>query len=74
MYQTNKDDLQSCSGISFKSQALYFIVYVTRYLDLLWVSPMNPHFSLYNTIFKILFIGSSAYTIYLMTTSTHLRP
>jgi hypothetical protein len=26
------DKLQSCSGISFKSQALYLFVYVTRYL------------------------------------------
>lgn len=24
--------VQSCAGISFKSQALYFFVYVTRYL------------------------------------------
>lgn len=24
--------IQSCSGISYKSQALYLIVYVTRYL------------------------------------------
>ncbi|KAK2749191.1 endoplasmic reticulum retention protein [Myotisia sp. PD_48] len=52
----------SCSGISFKSQALYFIVYITRYLDLFW----NFTNSFYNTIFKILFISSSAYTIYLM--------
>jgi hypothetical protein len=25
-------EVQSCSGISFKSQALYLLVYVTRYL------------------------------------------
>jgi ER lumen protein retaining receptor len=73
--------LQSCSGISFKSQALYFIVYVTRYLgtapfvlppsstppnpssiDLFWTFTAHP----YNTIFKIIFIASSAYTLYLM--------
>ncbi|EGD88238.1 hypothetical protein H112_04723 [Trichophyton rubrum D6] len=52
----------SCSGISFKSQSLYLIVYVTRYLDLFWNFTGSP----YNTIFKILFISSSAYTIYLM--------
>jgi len=52
----------SCSGISFKSQALYFIVYVTRYLDLFWTFTAHP----YNTIFKIIFIASSAYTLYLM--------
>lgn len=53
----------SAAGISFKSQFLYLMVYVTRYLDLLWTDPTR---SLYNTFFKIVFIGSSAYTIYLM--------
>ncbi|KAL1985577.1 hypothetical protein VTN96DRAFT_7797 [Rasamsonia emersonii] len=52
----------SCSGLSFKSQALYLIVFVTRYLDLFWTFTDSA----YNTIFKILFIGSSTYTIYLM--------
>jgi ER lumen protein retaining receptor len=52
----------SCSGLSFKSQALYLIVFITRYLDLFW----NFTQSLYNTTFKILFIASSAYIIYLM--------
>ncbi|KAI9041721.1 uncharacterized protein KD926_006620 [Aspergillus affinis] len=52
----------SCSGLSFKSQALYLMVFVTRYLDLFWAFTD----SLYNTTFKILFIGSSAYIIYLM--------
>ena len=28
------DKLQSCSGISFKSQVLYLLVYVTRYLGM----------------------------------------
>lgn len=52
--------LKSCAGISFKSQVLYLIVYVTRYLDLPWTH------SPYNFIFKILFICSQFYTIYLM--------
>ncbi|BCR90857.1 endoplasmic reticulum retention protein [Aspergillus chevalieri] len=52
----------SCSGLSFKSQALYLIVFITRYLDLFWSFTQ----SLYNTTFKILFIASSAYIIYLM--------
>ncbi|KAL1999768.1 hypothetical protein VTN02DRAFT_4053 [Thermoascus thermophilus] len=52
----------SCSGLSFKSQVLYLIVFVTRYLDLIWTFTDSA----YNTTFKILFIGSSAYTIYLM--------
>lgn len=53
--------LNSCSGISFKSQALYLLVYVTRYLDLFTTR------SIYNVIFKILFISSQGYIIYLMT-------
>ncbi|KAK9578985.1 ER lumen protein retaining receptor [Aspergillus fumigatus] len=52
----------SCSGLSFKSQVLYLLVFVTRYLDLFWTFTD----SLYNTTFKILFICSSAYIIYLM--------
>lgn len=48
-------------GISFKTQALYVAVFVTRYLDLLyrWVS-------FYNFAMKIFFIGSSCYILYLM--------
>ncbi|OJJ79687.1 uncharacterized protein ASPGLDRAFT_52505 [Aspergillus glaucus CBS 516.65] len=52
----------SCSGLSFKSQVLYLIVFITRYLDLFWSFTQ----SLYNTTFKIMFIASSAYIIYLM--------
>jgi ER lumen protein retaining receptor len=49
------------SGISFKTQALYLVVFVTRYLDLFtnFVSP-------YNTVMKIFFIASSTYILYLM--------
>ncbi|KAK3387632.1 putative HDEL sequence binding protein [Podospora didyma] len=52
--------LKSCSGISFKSQALYFLVYITRYLDLFSTS------SLYNIVFKILFIGTQGFIVYQM--------
>lgn len=55
-------ELNGCAGISFKSQALYLFVYVTRYLDL-----YKTH-SVYNFIFKVLFISSQGYIIYLMTT------
>ncbi|KDQ56376.1 hypothetical protein JAAARDRAFT_70678 [Jaapia argillacea MUCL 33604] len=52
---------RSCRGISFKTQALYVAVFVTRYLDLLysWVS-------LYNFAMKVFFIGSSCYILFLM--------
>ncbi|KAL0940253.1 ER lumen protein retaining receptor [Colletotrichum truncatum] len=55
--------MNSCSGISFKSQALYLLVYITRYLDLFSTT------SLWNLIFKILFITSQGYIVYLMTTA-----
>jgi ER lumen protein retaining receptor len=57
---------QSASGISFKSQFLYFLVYSTRYLDLLWTFFLPS--KLYLTVFKIFFISSSAYIVYLMVT------
>ncbi|KAI0552799.1 putative HDEL sequence binding protein [Xylaria curta] len=55
-------ELNGCTGISFKSQALYLIVYVTRYLDLFSTE------SIYNIVFKILFISAQGYIVYLMTT------
>ncbi|PCH36601.1 ER lumen protein retaining receptor [Wolfiporia cocos MD-104 SS10] len=52
---------RSCRGISFKTQALYVTVFVSRYLDLFydWVS-------LYNFFMKVFFISSSCYILYLM--------
>ncbi|KAF8055788.1 ER lumen protein retaining receptor-domain-containing protein [Lyophyllum atratum] len=52
---------RSCRGISFKTQALYVAVFVTRYPDVLW-----RFISLYNTSMKLFFIGSSCYILYLM--------
>ncbi|ORE21291.1 ER lumen protein retaining receptor [Rhizopus microsporus] len=52
---------RSCVGISFKTQLLYAIVFVTRYLDL-----FTKFISLYNTSMKIFFIASSVYILYLM--------
>ncbi|CAO1638455.1 unnamed protein product [Sympodiomycopsis kandeliae] len=51
---------RSARGISFKTQLLYSIVFVTRYLDILWDN------SLYRFLMKIFFIGSSLYIVYLM--------
>ncbi|WVQ73929.1 hypothetical protein IAR50_003510 [Cryptococcus sp. DSM 104548] len=53
---------RSCRGISFKSQLLYLVVFITRYVDLF----VYPHISIYNTLMKLFFIGSSAYVLYLM--------
>ncbi|CEL52649.1 ER lumen protein retaining receptor OS=Drosophila melanogaster GN=KdelR PE=2 SV=1 [Rhizoctonia solani AG-1 IB] len=49
-------------GISFKTQALYVTVFLTRYIDLF----MFQFVSLYNTFMKIFFIASSVYILYLM--------
>ncbi|GBE80778.1 ER lumen protein-retaining receptor [Sparassis crispa] len=52
---------RSCRGISFKTQVLYVVVFVSRYLDLFyeWVS-------VYNFFMKVFFIASSCYVLYLM--------
>ncbi|CAE6428292.1 unnamed protein product [Rhizoctonia solani] len=52
---------RSARGISFKTQALYVAVFLTRYIDLL-----TNFVSLYNTFMKIFFIASSIYILYLM--------
>lgn len=52
---------RSCSGISFKSQLLYAIVYCTRYLDLFF-----SFVSLYNTTMKLVFISAQLFIVYLM--------
>lgn len=52
---------RSCAGISGKSQALFALVFLTRYLDLF------THFiSVYNTTMKIFYICASVGTCYLM--------
>eukprot|EP01025_Chloroclados_australasicus_P020465 TRINITY_DN2156_c0_g1_i3.p2 TRINITY_DN2156_c0_g1~~TRINITY_DN2156_c0_g1_i3.p2 ORF type:complete len:218 (+),score=14.94 TRINITY_DN2156_c0_g1_i3:273-926(+) len=52
---------RSCRGISLKTQELYLIVFVSRYLDL-----FVYYVSLYNTTMKLVFVASSAFIIYLM--------
>merc|ERR1712241_564407 len=52
---------RSCAGISGKSQILFLVVFVTRYLDL-----VTNFVSVYNTVMKIFFIVSAAGTVYLM--------
>uniref|UniRef100_A0A1L8DUM2 ER lumen protein-retaining receptor n=1 Tax=Nyssomyia neivai TaxID=330878 RepID=A0A1L8DUM2_9DIPT len=52
---------RSCAGISGKSQILFTIVYVARYLDL-----FTTYISLYNTVMKIFFLVASGMTVYLM--------
>ena len=60
---------RSCSGLSLKSQILFFTVYVTRYLDL-FSFIFNGRFlhisSIYNFLMKCLFIGSQGSVLYYM--------
>ncbi|KAI8319853.1 ER lumen protein retaining receptor [Martensiomyces pterosporus] len=53
---------KSCAGISLKTQSLYLLVFATRYLDLFF-----SFVSVYNTLMKLFFLGSSGYIVYLMT-------
>ncbi|CAD2095643.1 ER lumen protein retaining receptor, putative [Plasmodium vinckei] len=52
---------KNCIGISCRMQELYLIVFLCRYIDLFFV-----FVSFYNTIMKITFILTIAYTIYLI--------
>lgn len=52
---------KSCAGVSLKTQELYLIVFVCRYLDL-----FIRFIGLYNFLMKIFYIGSAAGIIYYM--------
>merc|ERR1712106_775564 len=52
---------RSCAGISGKSQVLFAIVFISRYLDL-----VTNFVSVYNTTMKVFFIASAVGTVYLM--------
>lgn len=49
------------TGISGKSQILFTIVYISRYLDL-----FTTYISLYNSVMKLVFLAGSGATIYLI--------
>lgn len=52
----------SAKGVSLKTQMLYVVVFITRYLDLFTFSFV----SVYNTLMKIFFIASSIYVVVLL--------
>jgi len=52
---------RSCAGISGKSQLLFALVFITRYLDL-----VTNFVSVYNTTMKVFYIVSSIGTCYLI--------
>lgn len=49
------------SGISFKTQWLYAVVFLARYVDVL-----TDFISVYNTVMKLVFIASSAMIVWWM--------
>ena len=49
------------AGISLKTQELYLLVFVTRYLDL-----FDSFISVYNTLMKLIFLASSGAIVYYM--------
>ncbi|KAK9826479.1 hypothetical protein WJX81_003460 [Elliptochloris bilobata] len=53
--------IRSCRGISLKTQELYALVFICRYLDL-----FTRYVSLYNTVMKLVFLASSATIVYYM--------
>lgn len=54
---------RSAEGISLLTQSLYALVFLTRYVDLLTV-PWG--YFVYNTVFKLFYIMSSLYILFLM--------
>ncbi|KAF2430469.1 ER lumen protein retaining receptor [Tothia fuscella] len=58
---------RSAEGVSLITQALYMLLFVCRYLDLFWTSPFGAWIYLWNFFFKLFYIASSAYIVFLMT-------
>ncbi|KAI8506665.1 PREDICTED: ER lumen protein-retaining receptor 2 [Branchiostoma belcheri] len=52
---------RSCAGVSGKSQILFSLVFITRYLDL-----FTNFISVYNSVMKIIYLVTSLGTVYLM--------
>lgn len=50
---------KNANGISLKTQELYLVVFVARYLDL-----FTTYYSLYNTVMKVMYISFTAFIIY----------
>lgn len=55
------ESTKSVHGLLLKTQVLYMAVFLTRYLDLLYL-----YVSLYNTLMKITYIATLVYTVYLI--------
>ena len=53
--------LSPCSGLSYKTQEIYLVVFLSRYVDIFlgWKT-------VYFFLMKLVFIGVAFYTVYLM--------
>ncbi|KAF1809340.1 hypothetical protein P152DRAFT_441861 [Eremomyces bilateralis CBS 781.70] len=56
---------RSAEGVSLITQLLYLLVFCTRYLDIFW-TPVNDGMLIYLFVFKVAYIVSSAYIVFLM--------
>lgn len=56
---------RSCSGLSFKTQFLYIIIFLTRYLDI-FEFRINSPLRLYNFLMKLTYIGCQAFILFLI--------
>lgn len=61
MWLKRKSASGSAVGLSLKTQELYLLVFLARYLDLF----TNFH-SLYNSVMKVVYILASGYVVYLL--------
>jgi len=52
---------KQAAGISLKTQELFLIVFIARYLDL-----FTTYYSIYNSVMKVLYIGSTAYIVHMI--------
>lgn len=48
------------------TQILYILVFVSRYLDLLWSYPFHSFETFWNFSLKLFYMSSSAYIVFLM--------
>lgn len=56
---------KSCSGLSLKTQFLYTMVFLFRYIDVLSTSLRGP-LEVYNSLMKLLFIGFQSFILFMM--------
>eukprot|EP00614_Pseudopedinella_elastica_P012976 CAMPEP_0172612186 /NCGR_PEP_ID=MMETSP1068-20121228/31761_1 /TAXON_ID=35684 /ORGANISM="Pseudopedinella elastica, Strain CCMP716" /LENGTH=220 /DNA_ID=CAMNT_0013416333 /DNA_START=147 /DNA_END=809 /DNA_ORIENTATION=- len=52
---------KQATGISLKTQELFLLVFITRYLDL-----FTTYYSLYNSIMKVMYIAATGYIVYMI--------